>query len=91
MKLGSELYTESFDESCKESVARSLKLSEVRCFPNSQSNRDHPITLTEIINVVKLCVLMITYLLVKMHGITGELIKCGCKFVCTMLACYYHI
>ena len=58
-KLGSELHTQSFDDSWKEEVPRSLKLFESRSFDKSQYNRilDQTITLAKIkyvVNAIKI-------------------------------------
>ena len=89
-KLGSELDIQSFDDSWKEEVARSVKLFEVRSFHNSQYNRilDQTITLAEINNVVKA---------IKNNkspgsdGIIGELIKYGGQFMCEMLLTLFNL
>ena len=55
-KLGSEMDIQSFDDSWKEEVARSMKLFGSRSFHNSQYNRilDQTISLAEIKTELKL-------------------------------------
>ena len=54
-KLGSELDTHSFNDSCKEEVSNSVKLFKTMSFRDSHSNGmlDQTITLTEVSHVVK--------------------------------------